>query len=263
MKTITSRRNPIVKRYREAEESGGADIVLDGVHLIREAAGAAVAVHTIALSARGQNLPEARDLIEQLRTTGTECWSVTDEVMRALSPVRSPSGVVALAARPAVSLEQALQKAPQLVVVAVDVQDPGNVGAIVRAAEAGGATASLFTGASADPFGWKALRGSMGSSFRLTVARTETEHALAALRARGVRSIATTPRARRSVFELDLRRPVAFLVGGEGAGLADAIVDAADEAARIPMRDPVESLNVAVASALLVYEASRQRTGSW
>ncbi len=262
MKTITSRHNPIVKRYREAADSAGPEIVLEGIHLIREAADAAVGMRAIAFSARAGHLPEAQDLMERLAAGGTERWSVTDEVMRALSPVRSPSGVVALAARPTVGLEEALGRSPQLVVMAVDVQDPGNVGAIVRAAEAGGATAALFTGQGADPFGWKALRGSMGSSFRLPVVRADTEPALLALRAHGIRAIATTPRARRSLFDLDLRGPVAFLMGGEGPGLAQEIVATADETACIPMREPVESLNVAVATALLVYEASRQRDRS-
>jgi len=259
VKRITSRRNPIVTRYRKAAAGGADEIVLDGAHLIEDAARAGVPLHTIAWSPPGLQLPGVATLLRRFETAGLECWSVTDEVIRAMSPVQSPSGVVALAARPVVVLERALERRPQLVLVAVDVQDPGNVGAMVRAAEAGGATATLLAGTSADPFGWKALRGSMGSSFRLPVARAGREEALRALRAVHIRVVATTPRAGRSLFDADLRGPVAFLVGGEGPGLPDDVIAGADETVRIPMREPVESLNVAVASALVIYEAARQR----
>ncbi len=259
MKTITSRRNPLVKRYRAAALGSENDIVLDGAHLIDEAVRAGIAVRVVACTPRGLARAGLRELIGEVQARGVDCWSVTDDVMRAISPVRTPSGAVALAGRPHVTLERALEAHPALAVLAVDVQDPGNVGAIVRAAEAAGATAIVLVDGSADPFGWKALRGSMGSSFRLPVARAGQREALATLRARGVRTVATSPRAPRSLFESDLRGPVALMVGAEGAGLPEDLIAAADETVRIPMREPVESLNVAVATALLVYEASRQR----
>jgi TrmH family RNA methyltransferase len=258
--SITSRRNPIVKRYREvADGEVQGLLLLDGPHLIEEAEQAQISIQAIACSPRGLDLPGVAPLLERLLTAGVPTWSVTDEVMRAMSPVQSPAGIVALAERPTLTLAQALARAPQLVLVAAGVQDPGNVGAIVRAAEAGGATAAVFAGATADPFGWKALRGSMGSSFRLPVVACGVSQALAAARAIGLRVVATTARGTRSLFDADLRGPLAFFVGGEGAGLPDGVIQAADETIRIPMRKPVESLNVAVASALLVYEASRQR----
>ena len=188
-----------------------------------------------------------------------------------MSPVRSPSGVVALARRPAWSLTHVFaaridsdpslgpRPVPQLVLAATDVQDPGNIGAMVRAAEAGGASGAVFTGAAADPFGWKALRGSMGSALRLPVTTAAAHEVIAAARAAGVRLVATVPRSGQSMFEADLRGPVAFLLGGEGAGLPPDLIEAADGRVSIPMREPVESLNVAVAAALLVYEAVRQR----
>jgi TrmH family RNA methyltransferase len=139
------------------------------------------------------------------------------------------------------------------------VQDPGNVGAIVRAAEAGGASGAVFSGATADPFSWKALRGSMGSALRLPAVIAAANDALIGARAANVRLLATVPRDGRPVFEADLRGPVGFLLGGEGPGLPQNLIEAADDRVSIPMRPPVESLNVAVAAAVLVYEALRQR----
>jgi TrmH family RNA methyltransferase len=148
-----------------------------------------------------------------------------------------------------------------LVVIAADVQDPGNLGAILRVAEAAGATGAIVSGVSADPFGWKALRGSMGSALRLALATT-TDVAAAVDEARraGCAIVATTPRDGRSVFDVKLSGATAVLVGGEGPGLAPAVVDAADIRVTIPMQSPVESLNAAVAAALVLYEVRRQRT---
>jgi TrmH family RNA methyltransferase len=271
VKTITSRRNPLVKRYQDAA-AGKLDSVmlLDGAHLVVEAVEAGIPVTVVACSPRGLSDAGVREIVDRLGAEGAETVTVTDEVLRAVSPVRSPSGVAALASRPAWPLTQmfaarAGRGSPSsthpLVLVAVDVQDPGNIGAMVRAAEAAGASAAVFVGASADPFGWKALRGSMGSALRLPVARAPADDVVAAAHAAGVRLVATVPRGGRSMADADLVGPVALLLGGEGAGLPAALTEAADELVSIPMCEPVESLNVAVAAAVLVYEAARQRAG--
>ena len=179
--------------------------------------------------------------------------------MNAMSPVRTPAGVVALARRRCCTLPQLLAPSPALVVVAADTQDPGNVGAIVRSAEAGGASGVLFTGASSDPWNWKALRAAMGSTFRLPVFRAHDLTWLDEFRAHQLRIVATVPRDGVDLARVDLRVPAAVLVGAEGAGLAPALITAADVRLTIPMTPPVESLNVAVATALIVYEARRQR----
>jgi len=142
----------------------------------------------------------------------------------------------------------------------VDVQDPGNLGAIIRAADAGGATGVIAAGASADPFGWKALRGAMGSAFRLAVVREpDVQAACARVRDAGLALVATAAAGGQPPDILDLSGPIALVLGSEGRGLDTALMDAADARASIPMRAGVDSLNVAVTAALLVYEARRQR----
>ena len=139
-------------------------------------------------------------------------------------------------------------------------QDPGNVGAMIRAAEAGGASGVALAGSSADPWGWKALRAAMGSTFRLPVIKTADPMALLTiLRKTGVKLIATAPRRGTDLHAMDFTTGAAIIFGGEGAGLDDAVLLQADERVSIPMKRPVESLNVAVTAALLVYEARRQR----
>jgi TrmH family RNA methyltransferase len=145
-------------------------------------------------------------------------------------------------------------------VVACDVQDPGNLGAMIRVAEGSGATGFIAAGECADVYGWKAMRGSMGSALRLPIAiERDAMRALGAARAHGCRVLATVPRGGVEFFKADLRRPVALLLGGEGRGLTPELIDDADERVTIPMTPPVESLNVAVATALITYEARRQR----
>jgi TrmH family RNA methyltransferase len=143
-----------------------------------------------------------------------------------------------------------------------DVQDPGNVGAIVRSGEACGATGIVAGDGTADPYGWKALRGSMGSTFRVPVAsQVSSLEAARAAKAQGVRILAAVPRNGQGLPDADLRGPAAVLLGGEGKGLPQPLQHLADATLSIPMREPVESLNVAVAAALIAYEASRQRAG--
>lgn len=261
MERIASRQNPLVKRFRELARAGASDaaVLLDGQHLVEEAIAADVPIEVAAFA---EKHAEGRlvTLAAKTRRAGARTIAVTDQVLAALSPVQHPSGVVAIANRPIYSADDVLAKRPQLVVVLSEVQDPGNVGAIIRAAEGCGATGIIAGHGSADPFGWKALRGAMGSTFRLPVARQPLDETITAARAAGVRIFAAVPRGGTALPQCDLRGPAAILLGGEGGGLPAALLESSDVRLTIPMRPPVESLNVAIAAALILYEAWRQRT---
>jgi TrmH family RNA methyltransferase len=260
MERVSSRQNAVVKRFRELARAADADhVLLDGEHLLEEALKSDVRVETAAFAERLAH-GRLRPLVERARKGGARLLAVSEPVLAAMSPVQHPSGVVAIAERRGATLDAALAHPPQLVLLLSDIQDPGNVGAIVRAAEGCGATGIVAAEGTADPLGWKALRGGMGSTFRLPVAAGHgLDEALRAARARGIRILATTPRGGTPLPQANLRGPVAILLGGEGGGLPSTLVDEADERITIPMRAPVESLNVATAAALVVYEASRQR----
>ncbi|OFV93647.1 MAG: hypothetical protein A3G76_06085 [Acidobacteria bacterium RIFCSPLOWO2_12_FULL_65_11] len=260
MRRITSRHNPIVARFRTVARGETADLLLlDGVHLVLEAMAAGLPIRQAVFLADAADRPELQTLSARLQQLHVATVTAGAPVMHALSPVRSSSPVVAVADRPRGEAGHVYRDTP-LAIVAVDVQDPGNLGAIVRVAEAGGATGVVATGASADPFGWKALRGSMGSALRLPIVSSpDGIAAIGEARRHFCRVIATVPRRGRSLFEVDLTGPVAVLIGGEGQGLTPSLVEAADERVTIPMQPPVESLNAAVTAALVVYEARRQR----
>jgi TrmH family RNA methyltransferase len=258
---ITSRQNPIVARYRAAARGdAGGTLLLDGAHLLADAIRCRVTVQHAAVTHAAQDQQDVRDLVAALTRAGVDVVTVSASVMDAISPVRSSTGLVALAERPAESAARVFAGNAPLVVIGVDIQDPGNVGAIVRVAEAGGATGVVIAGASADPFGWKALRGSMGSALRLPLAALSIEEAVDEARRHGCRILATAPRGGRPLVGADLTGPLAILIGGEGQGLAPSLSAAADESITIPMQPPVESLNAAVTAALIVYEAKRQRS---
>lgn len=256
---ITSRQNPLVARFRAAAEGDDRWMLLDGPHLVAEALAAGLAIDCVAVEAGRTEVP---DLAAVLRgVAGDRVVTVSRSVLDAISPVRTPEGIVALAERPRHVAAGVLRHgAPALVVCAVDVQDPGNVGAIVRAAEAGGATGVLTTTGTADAFGWKALRGAMGSAFRLPIASGLTpDEAVFEARAAGLQVVATAGHGHTPMEAADLRPPTLLLLGSEGRGLPAGVLDAADVRLSVPMAPPVESLNVAVAAGVIVYEARRQR----
>ena len=261
MRRITSRQNPLVATFRAVARGDRPGLLLDGPHLVAEALASRVAITQAMVTPEGLERADVRALVERLDRSGAAVVSVTAPVMAAVSSVRSPSPIIAVADRREDNQERIYGAAPEapLVVIACDVQDPGNLGAIVRVAEAAGATGVMAAGESADPFGPKALRGSMGSALRLPVAAGDAAEAVFAARRRGCRVLAAVPRGGRSLFDLDLTGPIAVLIGGEGAGLPPSLASQADECFTIPMASPVDSLNAAVAAALVVYEARRQR----
>lgn len=265
MRTISSRQNPVVRAFRElaaAPDAAGARVLLDGAHLVSDAraAGARFEVVAVAASRLDADTDESR-LARTFEREGVEVIAASDNAFAALSPVRSPSGIVAIVRRSPATAGEICAGRRAFVLAAVDVQDPGNIGSLLRAAEAGGVTGAFICGMSANPFSWKALRGGMGSTLRLPVAGGMTvEEAVGCMRKSGLRIVAAVPRGGEDPDAVDWRGNVGLFLGGEGPGLSDQIVERCDARVTIPMAPPVESLNVAVAGAILVYAARRQRT---
>ena len=258
VRRISSRQNPLVTRFRHAARAGaGGDVLIEGATLVREALDAGWAPTVLVFTEEAVASPEGAELARLAAADG-EVVVVPPRVMDAISPAAAPSGVVALASPRFRTMDDVFRPPPALAILAVGVQDPGNLGAIVRVAEAAGATGVLACGPSAHPGGWRALRGSMGSVFRLPVTEAPVGEALRASRAQDARIVALalggTPMDR-----VDLTAPAALVVGAEGSGLPRDILDAADVVLTIPMRPPVASLNVAVAAGVALYEARRQR----
>jgi TrmH family RNA methyltransferase len=264
MRTITSRQNPTVARFRalaDAADPTAARVLLDGVHLIRDAQESGLTFEIAAVSSsRLESDNEEAQLAQRLAHSGVDVIQAPDAVFPALSPVRTPSGIVAIASRRPTSASEVCAVEDAFVLVAIDVQDPGNVGALIRTAEAGGMTGAFVCGASANPFSWKAIRGSMGSALRLpVVGGMTTASVMTCLRSGGLRTVAAVARNGEDPDAINWRGRIALILGGEGAGVPDEITESCNAVVSIPMAPRVESLNVAAAGAILVYAARRQR----
>ncbi len=255
---ITSGKNPAVQRFRDAAE-GRLDGVLlaEGTRLVREALAAGLRVVEAAVSPRLGDVDLAREL-QQRADTFLEC---TDAALARMSALDTPQGVAVLVQKPAVQEADLLRGdlAP-LVVVAAGVRDPGNLGSLLRTAEAAGATGVVAMQGGADPFRDKAVRGSMGSVFRLPVLHRLDASAVVAFARRHRLQIVVADGGGEVVYTAaKLTSPTLLVVGAEAAGVPAELLAAADVRVRIPLRLPVESLNVAVAAGVLLFEAQRQR----
>lgn len=259
---VKSRANPLVKRLRALRERRGALVLLEGTKLVEEALLAGVTLKEAVFSPRAERGERGRALLVRLGAAGVPVRWLDDAIVASLSEVETSQGVLALAERPRFD-EDALFRPPALLVVAAGIQNPGNLGALLRTAEAAGATGALLTRGCADAFSWKALRGSMGSALRLPhAAGLQAAEAVARLRGHGVAIVAAVVAASGSTVAYDAwdwRRPSALVLGAEGSGLRDEVLAAADARVAIPIAPPVESLNVSAAAAVVLFEAARQR----
>lgn len=258
-RSIESRQNARVKELRAGLRRGGVTgsglLAIEGEQLLGEAVRSGLRVHSIFVSRGSQGLQDA-GLAES-----AELLLLPEEIFRSACATEHPQGVAALIEPPRFSLDAAFQpRAPfpsPLLVVAAGLQDPGNMGTLVRSAEAFGASGMFLLPGTVSLWNAKALRAAAGSAFRLPVLSLTPQEVLDSLRTREVRLLAATPRGGASPTDLDL--PVALLLGNEGAGLSPWWLEQADEKITIPSPGAAESLNAAVAGAVLLYEAARQR----
>ena len=192
----------------------------------------------------------------------TPVYTVAAPMFARLADTETPQGILAVVKRQSFELTQVLknsEKAP-LIVILENLQDPGNVGTILRTADSAGATAVICTRGTADIYSAKVVRSTMGSLLHLPVCHVESVQAVAELLHRhNVQLLAAHLQGQCYHFEQDLKQPVAILIGNEGAGLTAEATAAADALVKIPMPGKAESLNAAMAAGILVYEAVRQR----
>ncbi|MDR0633800.1 MAG: RNA methyltransferase [Azoarcus sp.] len=256
--TLASRDNPRIKLLAALAGNARArreynQTLLDGVHLLDCALAAGVPLREVCVSESGRLRPEIAALLARL-PDGLIPVCVPDALFARLSPVDTPTGILASIAPPAPVPAQAAQTS---VVVLDAIQDPGNLGAILRTAAAAGIGAVWLTPGCAQVWAPKTLRAGMGAHFRLRI--SEQVDALASLADHGGRVVATGvgPSAR-VLFDVDLRGPLAWLFGAEGQGVSPALFARADEIVTIPMATGIESLNVAAAAAVCLFEQARQ-----
>lgn len=269
LKVITSRSNPEIKRLHALAQSAkdrrklGLS-VLDGAHLLRAALEARWPLHAVFVSEQGQSQAEIAALLAQI-SSAQPTLPITllpDALFASISPVDAPSGVLALITYPASVVAVPDQPAVEGSVLLLEgVQDPGNLGTIVRTAAAAGIREVLLSSGCTQAWSPRALRAGMGGHFVLTIREQVDLQAYLATYAGPV--VATSLGAgSQDVYACDLAQPVAWLFGSEGQGLSDALMAYASVRVRIPMMTGVESLNVAAAVAVCLFEQVRQHAQS-
>jgi TrmH family RNA methyltransferase len=254
---VTSRANARVKQLRAAfagqARLGGGLVAIEGEKLLGEAIRSGMVLKMVFVS-------EKRELPRFVPRSVEVVW-LSDDVFQSVVETQSPQGIAALMVPPVRGFGDILVGTP-LILVAAGLQDPGNLGTLIRSAEAFGATGVVATVGTVSAWNQKAIRASAGSVFRVPVVSVTVEE-LAGLKGRGVRLMAAVAEDSRDAVaaqDADFVGAAAVLIGNEGAGLSEDLLEMADVKVTIPCPGKVESLNAAVAGSLLLYEAAWQRS---
>lgn len=260
---ITSRQNPLIQQARAASKGAAKDLLfIEGLRLCEEAARARLDCTEVLHTEKFAADTRGAQLLGDLRQLNPRFTLVGEQVLASLGDTKTPQGIILLARRfktEQATFEKSLRPNP-LIVVLSRINNPANAGAMLRVAEAAGATGVIATDGTTDLLSPKALRGAMGSSFRLPLwTNADFAEVVSWCGARGIRTVSADLTAAQTHTELVWTGARAVLMGAEAGGLDEAEIRVADERIRIPMRPPVESLNVAVALAVILYEAARQR----
>lgn len=263
IEAITSRDNSLLKHARAVRDGRVDDVIyVEGMRLCEEALTSGSNIQAVIFSEELARKKKPAELIAKLSGVSDRMVSISEKLLAYISFSKTPQGIVLLASRPETSEQHFanLQGDNPLIVVMHRITNPVNLGAILRTAEATGVTGAIATENATDPFAPKALRGAMGAAFRLPVwYRPSYSQALAWCAERGIQTVCADLNAQETHTEFDWTGPRALILGPETSGLSRDEIAAADAAVRIPMRKPVESLNVSVAAGVLLYEAARQR----
>ncbi len=264
LRPVTGRHNALIKLVRRAfarsELTPQGECAVEGVRIVEEAIRSGLHLRAVLFSRSGQ--ARAERLLPQLADR-VETLLLPDKLFTGVVPSQTPQGVAALVQVKNFVLEDLLSAGDHdsaLVVAVAGVQDPGNLGTILRSAEAFGASGVLLGENTVSAYNSKVVRASAGAIFRIPMVKQELTTALPALRQRGLRLLATSSHKGTALNAAQLTSPLALLVGSEGAGLDREIMAQVDDIVTIPHSPKVESLNAGVAASIVVYEAARQRS---
>jgi len=267
LRRIEGRHNPLVKEVRQAfahaERTETGDCAIEGLRIVEEAIRSGLRFRAILFKESAQNLAER--LLPQIGAN-VDTLLLPDSLFDGAVPSETPQGVAALVRLKEFSLDDVLERlrvGP--VIVLAGLQDPGNLGTILRSAEAFGSAGVVLGEGTVSPFNSKVIRASAGSMFRLPVVLAKAvgglEKVSPALRKAGVRLIATSSHKGTPLDQANLTEPSAVFIGSEGSGLPRTVMAQVDELVAIPHAAQVESLNAGVAGSIVLYESARQRHG--
>jgi TrmH family RNA methyltransferase len=260
MKYITSCKNAIFKQLVGLDESSKKRrvsrlTILDGAHLVNSYYEKIGAPKCLFINESGHKNTEIKKLLNLENSKAVEVYVLSDSLFRNISPVKTPTGIIALIAIPTPE-DSTVSKSADFCALLESIQDPGNLGSILRSAAAAGVCDIYMSDGCADAWSPKTLRAAMGAHFILRI-HEKSDLTKIAQKFKG-QVIATTLESDKSLYKLSLNGPIAFMFGNEGAGLSEIMYQAANEKVTIPMPGKAESLNVAAAAAVCFFERVRQ-----
>jgi len=260
---ITSASNPRLKQLRAALRDGWTDsqsrVRIEGPKLVREAIESHLQIEEVFVSESCRRDPGIQALLRQIPGK-PEIVEVSDRLFPTIVSTENPQGLLALARLPSIQVEKLLRSASMLL-VGCELQDPGNLGTLLRSAEAFGVEGVLLTQTSVNPWNEKVVRASAGSIFRVPcLGGFDGAGLIRDLADSGFSLVAANPKANLDFREADYHSRIALLVGNEGRGLSQEVLNRIQVQIRIPMDAAVESLNVSVAASIILCEAARQRS---
>lgn len=241
----------LIEKKKFRDEKGL--FVLEGEKLVREG------IDRLASIFYSEKLP----IVEEIREKKIQSYKISKELMQRVTSLQTPPIILGIAKKPAWKLESLLKIENLRLLVGIEIQDPGNLGTMIRSADASGTTGIILSKGTVDPYNPKVVRSTMGSIFRVPIIEVDDLHELLKeLKSKGIRVIGSSLTAGKSHWNVDLTGKIAMLIGNEGSGISNEVLSLCDLLVKIPIFGKAESLNAAMASAILLYEAARQRMKS-
>ncbi|MFA5352955.1 MAG: RNA methyltransferase [Thermodesulfovibrionales bacterium] len=261
--TITSQANPIIKEAVKIRERHGRQrgaFLIEGPHLMEMAVlSPDLEIRRVYFSEEFGSKKEGQKLLRQVFSKTENLIEVPAHLLTKITETETPQGIAAIVALKSIALDDIPLKENPLLVVCDGIQDPGNMGTIIRLSDAVGADAVIILPGTCDPFMPKAIRATAGSIFNVPVIACRTEELISYLKEHDVSLCAADIRAERTIYETDLCRPLALAFGNEAHGVGDELKQEVQETVKIPILGKAESLNVAMSASVCLYEAVRQR----
>ncbi len=260
---ISSKDNSVIKYLRSLSDpkhrKNERAFLIEGVKMVEEALRDKAAV-TMVVAATSLVQHHGKGVLKLAESRPSDIIWISDKLMDVISESKTPQPLMAVVTIREHDEDELFAHSSKLIVVAHQLQDPGNLGTIIRTAEAVGAAGIVLSPNTVDPFSAKAVRASMGSILRLPVIRIgEVSIFIQVCKQKGFQVAATVLTGDKTHFDVDLKKPTVIILGQEGAGLPQDIMDSVDVRVRIPIAETIDSLNVATSAAVILYEAMRQR----
>lgn len=263
-KTIKSQANPHIREALEIKNKRSKyrqdSFIVEGSHLIEMAAASSSLIKKVFFTHSFSAKSDSQRLLDLLQKKTIGIFEVSEHILNKLSDTEAPQGLIAIMSFSLSSLEKIQFKDKSLIVAADCIQEPGNLGAIIRTADAAGADAMIILPGTCDIFMPKTLRATAGSIFNIPVVYSEQKAFISWAKENSIALLTADVKAKKNLFETDLIKPLAFVFGNEAHGVNLELRNRADMLLKIPIYGKAESLNVAAAAAVCLYEAVRQRT---